>query len=160
MAQIPRTYTDAIIIIIIMGESNSSNSLTQHPEDKGVCSYDVFLRSLGDLAGRSSTPAGVPAAQAGNDTNQGTCTFKENREFCTNSSIAMEHITTVTPQLKRVSARYGQNIATQKERTSTRGNNTPEEATATETERQHAQIPDITPEKAIVTETERFCALV
>ena len=72
----------------------------------------------------------------------------------------MEHTTTVTPQRKRVSARYGQNIATQKERTPIGGNNTPEEATATETEHQNAQIPDITPEKAIVTETERFCALV
>ena len=41
-----------------------------------------------------------------------------------------------------------------------RRKNTPEEATVAETERQHAQIPDITPEKAIVTETERFCALV
>ena len=51
-------------------------------------------------------------------------------------------------------------VATQKERTPTGGNNTPEEATVTETERQHSQIPDITPEETIVTETERFCALV
>ena len=72
----------------------------------------------------------------------------------------MEHTTTVTPQRKRVSARYGQNHATQKECTPSSGNNTPEEATVTETERQHARIPDITLEKAIVTETERFCALV
>ena len=61
---------------------------------------------------------------------------------------------------KNESARYGQKIATQKERTPRGGNNTPEEATATETERQHAQIPDATPEEAIVTEVERFCALV
>ena len=47
-----------------------------------------------------------------------------------------------------------------KECTSTGGNNTPEEATVTETERQHARIRDITPEKAIVPETEHFCALV
>ena len=66
----------------------------------------------------------------------------------------------VTPQLKRVSARYGQNHATRKECTPTGGNNTPEEATVTETERLHAQIPDITLEKAFVTKTERFCALV
>ena len=72
----------------------------------------------------------------------------------------MEHTTTVTPQLKRVSARYGRNHATQKKCTPTGGNNTSEEATVTETERQHGQIPDITPEKAIVTETERFYALV
>ena len=30
--------------------------LTQHPEDKSVCSYDVFLRTLGDTADTSSTP--------------------------------------------------------------------------------------------------------
>ena len=72
----------------------------------------------------------------------------------------MEHAATVTPQLKRVSARYGHNHATQKECTSTGGNNTPEEAIVTETERQYAQIPDITPEKATVTETELFGALV
>ena len=72
----------------------------------------------------------------------------------------MEHTTTATPQWKRVSARYGHNLSTQKERTLTGGNNTPEEATVTETERQHARIPGITPEEATVTETERFCALV
>ena len=71
----------------------------------------------------------------------------------------MEHTTTVTPQRKRVSARYGQNDATQKECTTSGGNNTPKEATVTKTERQHAHIPD-KPEKAIATETERFCALV
>ena len=52
----------------------------------------------------------------------------------------------------------GEEKATQKECTPTRGNNTPQEATVTETERQHAQIPDITPEKATVTETERLRA--
>ena len=57
----------------------------------------------------------------------------------------------VTPQRKRVSAQYGQNLATQKECTPTGGDLTPEEATVTETERQHAQIPDITPEEATVT---------
>ena len=51
-------------------------------------------------------------------------------------------------------------FAIQKKCTPTGGNNTPEEATLTETERQHAQIPDITPKEAIVTGTERFCALV
>ena len=117
---------------------------------KGVCSHDVFLRTLGGTAVNPSTPAVVPAAQAGNDANQGNCTFKE----------IIEHTTTVTSQRQRVSARYGQNLATRKERTPTGGNNTPEEATVTETERQHAQIRDITPEKAIVTETERFRALV
>ena len=69
----------------------------------------------------------------------------------------MEHTTTVTPQLKRVSARYGRNHATQEECTPTGGKNAPEESTVTETERQHAQIPD-KPEKAIG--TERFSALV
>ena len=71
----------------------------------------------------------------------------------------MERTTTVTPQLKKASARYGHNHATQKECTPAGGNNTPDEATVTETERQHAHIPD-KPEKAIVTETERLCALV
>ena len=107
----------------------------------------------------SSTPAAVPAAQARNNANRGDRAFTETQGFGTNSSIAMEHTTTATHQ-RKTNPRYGQNIATQKECTSTGGNNTPEEATATETERQHAQIPDATPEKAIVTETERFCALV
>ena len=141
-------------------DSCTSLPLTQHPEDKDVCSYDVFLRTLGGTADTSSTRAVVPAAQTSNDANRGNLTFTETEEVCTNSSIAMEHTTTVTPQRKRVSARYGQNIATQKECTPTGGNNTPEEANATETERQHAQIPDITPKKAIFTETERFCSLV
>ena len=35
-----------------------------------------------------------------------------------------------------------------------------EEATATETQRQHAQIPDVTFKEDMVTETEPFCALV
>ena len=140
-------------------DSSTSLPLTRDPEDKGICSYDVFVRTLGGTADTSSTPAVVPAIQASNDANRGVCTFKEIQEFCTNSSIATEHTTTVAPQLKRVSARYGENHATQKECTLTGGKNTPEEAAVTETERQHAQIPDITPEKAIVTETERFCAL-
>ena len=139
---------------------SSSLPLTQRPEDKGVCSYDVFLRTLGGTAFTSSAPSVVPAAQASNDANRGDRTFAETKQFCTNSSITMEHTTTVTPQQKRISARYGQNIATQKECTPTGGNTTPEEATATETERQHAQIPDITPNEAGVTETERSCALV
>ena len=141
-------------------DSRTSVPLTQHPEDKGVCSYDVFLPTLGGTADTSSTSAVIPAPQTSNDANRGDCTFTETQEFCTNSSIAMEHTTTVTPQLKRVSARYGQNHATQNECTSTGGNNTPEDATVTETEHQYAQIPDITPEKTIVTQTERFCALV
>ena len=141
-------------------DSSTSLPLTQHLEDKGVCYYDVFLRTLGDMADTSSTPAVVPAAQASNDANRGYYIFKETQEFCTNSSIDMENTTTVTPQRKRVSTRYGQNHATHKECTPTGGNNTPEEATVTETERQHAQIPDITPEKAIVTEMERFFAPV
>ena len=90
-------------------DSNTSLPLTQHPEDKGVCSYDVFLRTLGDTADTSSsTPAVVPAAQASYDANRGVCIFEEIQGFCTNSSIDMEHTTTVTPQRKRVSARYGQ----------------------------------------------------
>ena len=71
----------------------------------------------------------------------------------------MEYTTTVTPQLKRVSAWYGRNNATQDECTPSGGSSSPKEATVTETERQHAQIPD-KPETAIVTETEHFCALV
>ena len=141
-------------------DSSTSLPLTQHPEDKGICSYDVFLRTLGDAADTSSALAVVPAAQASNDANQGICTFKEIQEFCTNSSKAIEHTTTVTSQQKRVSTRYGQNHTTHKECTPTGGNNTPEAATVTETERQNAQMPEITPEKAIVTETGRFFALV
>ena len=72
----------------------------------------------------------------------------------------MQHTATVTPQRKRVSARYDQNHATDSESTLTGENNTPEEATVTEAERQHARIPDTTPKNAIVTETERFCARV
>ena len=116
-------------------DSSTSLPLTQHPEDKGVRSYEVFHRTLGDTADTSSTPAVVPAAQASNDANRGVCTFKKTQDFCTNSSIAMEHTTTVTPQLKKVSARYGQNHTTQKECTLSGGNNTPEEATVMETER-------------------------
>ena len=144
----------------IIGESNGSDSLTQHPEDNGVYSYDVLVRTLGGTADTSSTPAVVPAAQASDDSNRGDRTFTETQQFCTNSSIVMKHTATVTPQVKKVSARYGQNLAIQKECTPTGGHNTPREATVTETERQHAQTPDITPEEAIVTETERFCALV
>ena len=84
-------------------DSGTSLPLTQHPEDKGVCSYDVFLRTLGDTADTSSTPPAVPAAQASNDANRGVCTFKKVQEFCINSSIAMEHTTMETPQLKKVS---------------------------------------------------------
>ena len=135
-------------------------SYEQRPEDKSARSYDVFLRTLGGTADTSSTPAVVPAAQATNGANRGDCTFKETQELCINSSIVMEHTTTVKPQRKRVSARYGQNPATQKGCTPTSGNNTPEEATVTKTARQHLQIPDITPEEATVTETKRFCTLV
>ena len=76
----------------------------------------------------SSTPAVVPAAHATNDASRGDRTFTETQEFCINSSIAMEQTTTVTPQRKTLSARYGQNIATAKEGTPTGGKNTPEEA--------------------------------
>ena len=141
-------------------DSNTSHPHIQHPEGKGVCSYDVFLRTLGCTAELSSTPAAVPAAQAINDANRDDWTFKETQEFCTNSSLAMDYITTATPQRKRVSARNGHNHATQKGCIPTGGNSTPEEATVTETERQHTQIPHITPEEATVTETKRFCALV
>ena len=58
-------------------DSSTSLPLTQHPEDKGVCYYNAFLRTLGSAADTSSTPAVVPAAQASNDANQGDCTFKE-----------------------------------------------------------------------------------
>ena len=102
-------------------DSSTSLPLTQHPAVKGVCSYGVFLRTLGDMAEPSSTPAVVPAAQASNDADRGGYTFKEIQHFCTNSSIAMEHTTTVTSQRKRVSARYGQKHATQKECTPSGG---------------------------------------
>ena len=105
----------------------------------------------------SSTPAVVHAAQASNDVNWGDHTFTETQKLCTKLSIAMEHTTTVTPQRKRVCARYGHKIATRKQSTPTVGKNTP---TVTEIECKYAHIPDITPEKAIVTETERVCALV
>ena len=58
-------------------DSSTSLPLTQHPEDKGLCSYDVFLRTLGDTADTSSTPAVVPAAQASNDASRGGCTLEE-----------------------------------------------------------------------------------
>ena len=96
-------------------DSSTLLPLTQQSEDKGICSYDVFLRTLGDQADTSSTPAVVPAAQTSNDANRGGCTLKEIQEFCTHSSITMEHTTMVTPQRKRVSARYGQNHATQRD---------------------------------------------
>ena len=144
----------------LQSDSNASRPLTQNPEDNGVCCYDVFLRALGGTVDASSTPAVVPAAQASNDANRGNCTLKEIQEFCANSVIAMKHTTRVTPQWKGVSARYGQNVAIQKECTPTGGNNTPEKAPIMETERQYARIPDITPEEATVTETERFRALV
>ena len=52
-------------------DRSTSLPLTQHAKDKGVCSYDVFLRNLGDTAHSPSTPAVVPAAQASNDANWG-----------------------------------------------------------------------------------------
>ena len=79
-------------------DSSTSLPLTQHPEDKGVCSYGVFFRTLGNTADTSSTPAVVPAALARNDANLGVCTFKKIQEFCTNSSIAMEHTATVAEE--------------------------------------------------------------
>ena len=105
-------------------DSSTSLPLTQHPEDKGVCFYDVFLRTLGGTADTASTLAVVLAAQARNDANRGDRTFTETQEVCTNSSIAMKPTTTVTPQLKRVSARYGQKLATQKECTPTQAETT------------------------------------
>ena len=93
-----------------MGESNSSKILTQHPDDTSACPYDVFLRTVSGTADTSLTPAVVTGAQADNDANRGDHTFIETQEFFNNSSVAMEHTTTVTPQRKRVSARHGQNI--------------------------------------------------
>ena len=72
----------------------------------------------------------------------------------------MEHTTNVTSQRKGLSAQYGPDIETATVCTPTGGKNTPEEATTTETKRQHAQIPDITSEEDIKTETEPFIALV
>ena len=93
------------------GESKSRNSLTQQLVDKGVRSYDEILRTLDGTADPSSTLAVVPAAQAFNDANRGDRTVTETQKFCTNSSFAMEHTTTVTPQQNRASARYGQKVA-------------------------------------------------
>ena len=87
--------------------SRTSLPLAQHPENKSICSYDVFLCILDDTADTSSTPVVVSAAQASNDVNRRVCTFIKIQEFCTNSGISMEHSTTVTPQGKRVSTRYG-----------------------------------------------------
>ena len=58
-------------------DSSTSLPLTQHQEDKGILSYDVFLRTLGDTADTSSMPVVVPAAQASNDANRGVCTFEK-----------------------------------------------------------------------------------
>ena len=130
-------------------DSSTSLPLAQHPLYKGICSFDVFLCTLGDTAGTSSTSAVVPAAQPSNDAIRGGSNIKQIQDFSTNSSIDMENTTTVTPQRKRLSVRDGQNHATHKECTPSGGNNTPEEATVTETERQHARIPDITHEKPL-----------
>ena len=72
----------------------------------------------------------------------------------------MEHTTNVTSQRKGLSAQYRPDIETAKVCTPTGGKNTLEEAPTTETERQHAQIPDITFKEDIITETETFIALV
>ena len=58
-------------------DSSTSLPPTQHPEDKGVCYYDVFPRTLGGTADTSSTPAVVPEAQASNNANRGDRTFTE-----------------------------------------------------------------------------------
>ena len=79
-------------------DSSKQLQLTQHPEGKGVCSYDVLLCTLGGTDYMSSTPAVVPAAEASNDATRGNRTFTETQEFCTNSSIAMRHTTAVRPQ--------------------------------------------------------------
>ena len=49
-------------MLVDSGDSSTSLPLTQHPEDKGICSYDVFLRTLGGTVDAASTPAVVPAA--------------------------------------------------------------------------------------------------
>ena len=114
-----------------MGDYNSSNSITQHLDEKGVCFCNVFLSSLGGTADTSSTPDAVPTAQASNSANRGDRTFTLTRYFCRNSRVAMEHTTTVSPHRKGVSARYGQHFTIQKECTPTGGKNTAAEATAT-----------------------------
>ena len=106
----------------------------------------------------SSTTAVVPASQAIYDANRNDRSLSETQGICINSSIAMKHTTAVTAQRKKLSARYGQNTAT--ECTPRGSKNVSEEATATKTERQHAPIPDITLKEDMVTETEPFCALV
>ena len=102
--------------------------------------YDATTYSVAPWAARlmPSTTAVVPASQATNNANGGDHTFTETQEIWINFSIAMEHTATATPNRKRLSARYGQNIATAKECTPTSGKNTPEEATASETKREHA----------------------
>ena len=52
-------------------DSNTSLPITQHPEDKGTCSYDVFLHTLGGTDFTSSTSAVIPAAHTSNDANRG-----------------------------------------------------------------------------------------
>ena len=125
-----------------------------------VCSYGVFIRILGRTPDTASTADVVPAAQVSNDANRVDCTLRDIQEFCTNSGVAMEHFTNVSPHRSRRSARDGHNLITKKECTLTCGNNTTEEATGTENEPQHAQFPQITIEEAIASEIERYCALV
>ena len=129
-------------------DNSTSLPLTQHPEDKSVCSYDLFLRALGGTAGTSSMLAVVPAAQASNDANRDL--QKDPRILHQIQHSHGSHHNASTEEGTR---------AVWTESCDSKGvhtNRRKQHATVTETERQHAQIPDITPEKAIATETERF----
>lgn len=93
---------------------NASLLMNQHPEDKGLSSYEVFIHAL----------------------------------------RGMIEVIPTTPQQNGVSERDGKTPATKNRCLLRRGDNTSEEATVTETKRQHAQIHDSTSEDATVTKLE------
>ena len=138
----------------------SSNSLppTQHPEDKGVCSYDVFLRNLGGTANTccSSCSTGKQRRRSRRWHLQRDPRILHQLQHCHG---AHHHGNVPTEKGTRAVPTKSCNLK-DKKCTIKGGKITPEKATVKETERQHAQIPDITPVKAMVTTTERSCALV
>ena len=141
-------------------DNNTPLPLSQHPEDKSVCSGEGCIRTLGGTADTPSPIAVAFAAPLSADAKQRECALTEIQQSCSNSIIAMEYTTPVTLQQKGASERYEQNVTPKSECTPTGGNNTPEEAAVTETECQSRQLPHITTDEGTVTETDRFCAPV
>ena len=82
-------------------DRNTSIPLIRHPEDKGLCSPEVFLRAMGGTADTSFTSAMAPKTQASADAKRGKYTLKETQDFRATSGIAMVYTATVTPQQKR-----------------------------------------------------------